>query len=203
MHSKEEAKEGPNATTAGNKGTSLGIARIVRVEEREKRIRKEETGGFQGISNICGIWGHSAKFCRYAGKGGGAGSMPFPWACNNCGIKGHKAQDCRKPKGGGIREVGEGAEEGQQQQGGGVDLGSLRFGGSICTVKRANPIEIKNKYKELADNDEEETEEELCNIEEGWFERKGKEILRIGSGCGIAEKERITEQRYRMKERRK
>ena len=64
-------------------------------------------------------------------------------------------------------------------------MGSLRFGGSICTVKRANPIEIKNKYKELADTDEEEIEEELCKIEEGWFERKGK---RIGSGCGIAEK---------------
>ena len=69
-----------------------------------------------------------------------------------------------------------------------MNLGSLRFGGSICTIKKADPVEIKNKYKELADNDEEETEEELCKPEEGWFERKGKKILRIGSGCGVAKK---------------
>ena len=67
------------------------------------------------------------------------------------------------------------------------------MGDQFAQPKAAIPIEVKNKYKELADNDEQEIEEELCKIEEGWFERKGKEILRIGSGCGIAEKERTTE----------
>jgi hypothetical protein len=77
--------------------------------EREKKKEAEKTGstgkggswneggnrrpGFRGTCHICGMYGHSAKFCRNAAGNGGGG---FQGVCFNCQQWGHSARFCTR-----------------------------------------------------------------------------------------------------------
>jgi hypothetical protein len=131
----------------------------------------------------------------------------FKGTCYTCGLEGHSADRCQKGKGkGGIREVGgvedhnhggEGGscnhgpkEEGEEGvEGDGWNIGSLRFGGG--GLGRLRKIEIGNRFSALEEERNEVKDEihlgNILGIEdetqgEGWWTRKGKKIIRLGSG---------------------